>query len=373
MAIDESILRNDEKAVFALRSLYDRHGYTRYKMSKFEEYDLYVKNKDVLVSDGVITFTDTNGRLLALKPDVTLSIINNSKDSAGSVQKVYYDENVYRISGSTHTYKEITQTGLECIGDIGLLETAEVVLLAAKSLETINGQFMLTLSHNGIAEAVLEESGLEKALAKKVIELIASKNSDDLKSLCLENGISDEAFSKLAVLTDNYPTVKSAIEKIESVCLNQASKSALAELKTVCDLLKSRGYENKINIDFSIAGNMGYYSGVVFNGYIKGIPTAVLSGGRYDRLMQKMGRRSGAIGFAVYLDALERLDLAEKNFDVDIVLISGNDIEATLSTSETLSLGGSSCLVCSKLPEGIKARKIIKITEKGLETVYGND
>ena len=373
MAIDESILRNDEKAVFALRSLYNQHGYTRYKMSKFEEYDLYVKNKDVLVSDGVITFTDTNGRLLALKPDVTLSIINNSKDASGSVQKVYYDENVYRISGSTHTYKEITQTGLECIGDIGLLETAEVILLAVKSLETINSQFMLTLSHNKIVEAVLEESGLDLALAKRVVQMIESKNRDDLKALCNENGIADDVFSKLAVLADNFPTIDSAIEKIEGVCSSEASKSALEELKAVCNLLNSRGYRSKINVDFSIAGNMGYYSGVVFNGYIKNIPTAVLSGGRYDRLMQKMGRKSGAIGFAVYLDALERLDLVEKTFDVDVVLISGNDIEATLNTSEMLSSGGSSCLVCGKLPEGIRAKKIIKITEKGLETVYGND
>ncbi len=373
MAIDESILRNDEKAVFALRSLYNRHGYTRYKMSKFEEYDLYVKNKDVLVSDGVITFTDTNGRLLALKPDVTLSIINNSKDAEGSVQKVYYDENVYRISGSTHTYKEITQTGLECIGDIGILETAEVILLAAKSLETINKQFMLTLSHNGIAESVLEESGLEKALCKKAIELISSKNIDDLKVLCQENGLDNTVFSKLAVLTSNYSSVELAIESISEICTNDASISALNELKTVCDLLKDRGFNKNFGIDFSISGNMGYYSGVVFNGYIKNIPTAVLSGGRYDRLMQKMGRKSGAIGFAVYLDALERLDLTDKEYDVDVILISNGNIEATLSTSEMLSASGNRVMVCNNMPVGITAKKIIKITEKGLETVYGND
>lgn len=373
MAIDESILRNDEKAVFALRSLYNRHGYTKYKMSKFEEYDLYVKNKDVLVSDGVITFTDTNGRLLALKPDVTLSIINNSKDSAGSVQKVYYDENVYRISGSTHTYKEITQTGLECIGDIGLLETAEVVLLAAKSLETINSQFMLTLSHNGITEAVLAECELDKAIAKKAVELVSRKNRDDLKMLCRDNGISDDTFSKLAVLTDNYLSLESALYAIDSICTCNSAKAALGELKAVCNLLSDRGYGQNISIDFSIAGNMGYYSGIVFNGYIKGIPTAVLSGGRYDRLMQKMGRRSGAIGFAVYLDALERLDLSIKEYDVDVVLISGDNFEAALSTSEMLSSSGNSVMVCSKAPEGVTARKVIKITEKGLETVYGND
>ena len=94
MQIDSKVLNNDERAGYALRSLYRRFGYCQYKMSKFEEYALYVRNKDFLASDGIISFTDTNGRLLALKPDVTLSIINNSKDLPGQVQKLYYDENV---------------------------------------------------------------------------------------------------------------------------------------------------------------------------------------------------------------------------------------------------------------------------------------
>ncbi|HAZ19925.1 MAG TPA: hypothetical protein DCY75_07105, partial [Clostridiales bacterium] len=92
-----TVLQTDEQAVFVLRALYRQYGYSQYKMSKFEEYDLYVRNKDFLVSDRVITFTDTNGKLMALKPDVTLSIIKNFHDSIGSVQKLYYNENVYRI------------------------------------------------------------------------------------------------------------------------------------------------------------------------------------------------------------------------------------------------------------------------------------
>ncbi|MBR4953790.1 MAG: ATP phosphoribosyltransferase regulatory subunit, partial [Oscillospiraceae bacterium] len=78
----------NERVIFALRSLYNSYGYSRYKMSKFEEYDLYAHNKDFLISDSVITFTDTNGKLMALKPDVTLSIVKNSKDDANTVSKL---------------------------------------------------------------------------------------------------------------------------------------------------------------------------------------------------------------------------------------------------------------------------------------------
>ena len=137
MKLDLDVVKNDERAIFELRSLYEGYGYSRYKMSKFEEYDLYVRNKDFLVSDNIITFTDTNGKLMALKPDVTLSIIKNSTDNINSVSKVYYNENVYRVSKGTHSFKEIMQVGLECIGNIDEYCIYEVLMLAAKSLCSI--------------------------------------------------------------------------------------------------------------------------------------------------------------------------------------------------------------------------------------------
>ena len=51
----------EESASFALRAIYERFGYSRYKMNRFEDYDFYVRNKDFLISDQVITFTDTTG------------------------------------------------------------------------------------------------------------------------------------------------------------------------------------------------------------------------------------------------------------------------------------------------------------------------
>ncbi len=83
-----NILRSEEKAIFALRTLYQQYGYMPFKMSKFEEYEFYIQNKDFLVSDRIISFNDTNGKLLALKPDVTLSIIKNGEDKPGEKQKV---------------------------------------------------------------------------------------------------------------------------------------------------------------------------------------------------------------------------------------------------------------------------------------------
>ena len=103
----EMTLNFNEKVVFNLRSLFNERGYKPYVMSKFEEYDLYARNKDFLISDSVITFTDTNGKLMALKPDVTLSIVKNTTDEPQSIQKVYYNENVYRISKGTQGFRRL--------------------------------------------------------------------------------------------------------------------------------------------------------------------------------------------------------------------------------------------------------------------------
>ena len=133
-------LKGEEKILFKLRSLYCSFGYKTYKMSRFEEYDLYARNKDFLVSGNIITFTDTDGKLMALKPDVTLSIVRSIKDQNGTVSRICYGENVYRVSDRSGTFREIMQTGLECIGDVGLLELSEVVTLAQMSLSSISNE-----------------------------------------------------------------------------------------------------------------------------------------------------------------------------------------------------------------------------------------
>ena len=151
----DQIWANEEQAVFALRELYQRYGYTPYKMSQFEEYDLYVRNKDFLISDRIITFSGEGGKLMALKPDVTLSIVKNAPEEPGVVQKVYYSENVYR------DYREIMQAGLECVGDLTRYDIAEVVLLAVRSLALLGRRYVLDISHMGLLAAVLERCGFD--------------------------------------------------------------------------------------------------------------------------------------------------------------------------------------------------------------------
>ncbi len=303
MKIEPSILKNDEKIALTLRALYSAAGYSMFKMSKFEEYDLYMKNKDFLISEGIITFNDTSGRLLALKPDVTLSIVKHARDEKGLVQKFYYNENVYRISDSSHTYKEIMQSGIECIGDINDTEVAEVLSLAIAGIREISNRYRFSLSHIGFVESYLAENGVTADRDHAICEALFGKNPDALRKLCGET-----LAQMLIPLTATYENAREAVNVLLPLCKEEKTKLALGELASLWDLIFESRENPLCQVDFSVAIPTGYYSGIVFKGYISGIATPVISGGQYDGLMQKLGRRSHAVGFAVYLDALEQLD-----------------------------------------------------------------
>lgn len=319
MNIDDMILKNDEKIAFSLRSLYSSRGYSLFKMSKFEEYDLYMKNKDFLISDSIITFNDTNGKLMALKPDVTLSIIKNTKDREGLVQKVFYNENVYRVSDSSHSFREIMQTGLECIGDLSRNDTVEVMTLAVKSAETISENYRFQLSHVGFVNTYLADYGVDCRENSEIGKAFFEKNKDELKKLCLE-----AQYKAFQPLLETYTDSKSAYKALATHCLSEEALSTLREFSEIWETAFKEGNSRAV-IDFSVANSTGYYSGIVFKAYIDGVSALVISGGQYDGLMKKIGRTSRAVGFAVYLDALDRADLSQSDTDdfVNVALPKG--------------------------------------------------
>lgn len=327
MTFSEDVLKNEEKAMMRLRALYTRYGYAQYKMSKFEEYDLYVRNKSFLASEQIITFTDTSGKLLALKPDVTLSIVKNSKDSQLSLCKYFYNENVYRLSHTTSEFKERMQMGLECIGSIDVYSMSEVILLAEKSLQTISHKYVLDISHMGYVSALLDSMALPEDFRPPLLKCISEKNVPEIQKLCTAFGVNPDSCQKLTALAGLYGPFEETIGTLRELG-GAATESAVQELLDVWHTVRSLGGGESIHLDFSIVNDMNYYNSIIFQGFVDGIPTGVLYGGRYDNLMQRFGKNSGAIGFAVYLDLLERFDAPKREYDVDVLLVYDETTEA---------------------------------------------
>lgn len=304
-----------------LGMLYGAYGYENYTMRKFEAYELYLRNKDFLLSDRVLTFTDTDGKLMALKPDVTLSIIKNTRDVPGTVQKMFYRETVYRPGNSG--FREIMQVGLECMGAVDDYCILEVLLLAVKSLRAISENCVLDISHMGLLSQLLDRCGLQGAARSQVAEAIGSKNAHTVRAICQENGAPWEALCELARLSGRASAVLPQLQEIFGDSVE------LALLKSLLEGLEAALCADCVNIDFSVVNDMRYYNGIVFRGFVEGVPGGVLSGGQYDAMMKKMNRRGKAIGFAVYPDLLERLTEDAPGASWDAAILYGEDADLT--------------------------------------------
>lgn len=373
MTIETDNLKYGEQAVFLLRSLYSKYGYKQYKMRKFEEYDLYVQNKDFLISDNVITFTDTNGKLMALKPDVTISIVKNTKDIDGAVQKVYYDENVYRVSKGTRSYKEIKQAGLECIGDIDSYCVSEVLSLAVRSLLAISEQCVVDVADLAILFAFYDYAGISYEARRKLTALISEKNTHEMKCFCAEIGMTAEDTALLEELISYNGMPDKVLPKLRIMADKIGAETEFAEFESIISSLEPE-LQSKLRIDFSVAGDINYYNGIIFKGFIDKIPESVLSGGRYDSLMQSMARKSKAIGFAVYIDMLEALNRKENKFDYDAVLLYSDKDSITVvkDAVQKLTKEFGSVFTAKKLPEKASFEKLFRIEEGEVIVIEDN-
>ncbi|MCL2163289.1 MAG: ATP phosphoribosyltransferase regulatory subunit, partial [Oscillospiraceae bacterium] len=319
------VLTFEEKTIMRLRSIYRRFGYVPYRMSKFEEYELYAYNRSFLSSDNIITFTDGGGKLMALRPDVTLSIVKNINcNERGGAKKLYYSENVYRPGGvASSELRERMQMGLELIGDIDVYSMCEVIMLALRSLLEVSGNVCIDISHMGFISGLLESSNLSESQTTEALHLISRKNADELRKFCAKYGADSEFCEKAASLASLYGPFEKTIGELERISVNEKTAQAYSELRDIFTSFKALyGTTERLRLDFSLVNDLSYYSGVIFQGFVDGIPMAVLSGGRYDKLVHKFGKKSGALGFAVFLDMLEQFERGRvEPADVDILLL----------------------------------------------------
>ncbi len=366
MSSEKTVLRRDEEFVLGLRSLYESYGYKKFKMSKFEKYDLYLENKSFLRNGNIVTVTDPKGRLLALKPDITLSIVKNIR-SDSLPEKFYYNENVYISDAEAGEIKETTQVGLEYFGELDVRAHAEILLLAAESLSTVDENYKIALSHMGFVSEILDNAGLSDTDKERVSELISSKNGFALKAFCKTMNINQCVTDNLCGLIDICGSLSEAVAVAEKLVCGPSSEIALNELKSLSVIIDEFGLADKFMLDFSIINDMNYYNGLVFQGFVLGVPKTVLSGGRYDNLVHRFGCNTSAIGFAISIDMLSQFHYIERDYDYDIFMQYSNDCAPAkiLSLQRKFAADGFSCIALNEQPKALKYAKKVIVDSNG--------
>ncbi len=311
-----------------IRKMYDSYGYKKISLPSFEEYDLYNENKD-FIDRNVLTVMSPNGKLLALRPDITLSVAKKvSKDQSLKYSKIYYQENTYNLTKYVG-YEEDKQLGIELIGKESTFLDFEIINLAVKSLDIINKKSMIILSHAGFISSVFENFDLEYETKEQILDCINRKNSHDIQKILKRNEHISENVKKLIY---KIPELSGNLENIEKELLkyeiNVNTKKILSELKQLNSLLLKFYKKSKIIFDFSVVKNLNYYNGIILQGYIEGFPNVILTGGRYDKLFEKFGVDTGAVGFAILTDGLKGYyrDTDKKDFEI-LIAYDNSDFE----------------------------------------------
>ena len=311
-----------------IRKMYDSYGYKKISLPSFEEYDLYNENKD-FIDRNVLTVMSPNGKLLALRPDITLSVAKKvSKDQSLKYSKIYYQENTYNLTKYVG-YEEDEQLGIELIGKESTFLDFEIINLAVKSLDIINKKSMIVLSHAGFISSIFENFDLEHETKEQILDCINRKNSHDIQKILKRNEHISENVKKLIY---KIPELSGNLENIEKELLkyeiNVNTKKILSELKQLNSLLMKFYKKSKIIFDFSVVKNLNYYNGIILQGYIEGFPNVILTGGRYDKLFEKFGVDTGAVGFAILTDGLKGYykDTDKKDFEI-LIAYDNSDFE----------------------------------------------
>ena len=358
-------LTPEERIPLLLRGIYETYGYRRYSMGRFEPYDVYWQNRSFLKSEQVLTFSNFDGKLMALRPDVTVSIAKNIAADTVSA-KLYYIENVFRQRQGSREYSEISQIGLENIGNDDIYSDGETLLLALKSLEQLTDDYLLCLSHMGIISAVMDWCGLQDQRSDDMLELLRQKNADGLRTAARDAGLDDDKTNLLEALARVSGPPETVLDTLNRLPQPDDMKQALIRLSELNSLISAAGYGQRLRLDFSVLCDLDYYNGLVFRGFIRQLPSAVLSGGRYDKLMARFDKPQPAIGFAVYWGEAERIFHSSPDYDADILLLySPSQAADAMRAGDEMRRQGYSVRAEIQAPPGFRAKRTLRIDQNG--------
>lgn len=351
MAINQYAMTPAEQTITKCAELYAKYGYRRFTMNKFEDYALYAENKNFLVDGRLLTFTD-GSKLKALKPDITLSIVKSLAANPRLPLKAFYNETVYRVKKGEKEFSELHQMGLELIGDGSIYATSEVLGLAKTSLDAIDENNILDISHMGILMPLIDkacENGVDR---EELISLITQKNADGIAAVL-------GAQHPLAILVNSYAPIGQMIPVLQKMLPDMP---AVHELAQIADVLCAMELDAGVYLDFSLMHDFGYYNGIIFKGYIKDVPVSVLSGGRYDPLLDRFGISTAALGFAIYLDYIR---YTETKHDADALLLyTEQDKAADVARAvNALTEQGYLVLAAQTQPENRSFVKVFHVKE----------
>ncbi len=310
-------------------------GFSPVLSAGLEYYETFSGKENAVPEERMFKMTDTDGKLLVLRPDTTLSIarIAATKLNSDRARLSYFADKYDLENGGGLSSREIYQAGVECLGEEGAFSDAQCIAFAIECLKEAGlRDFIIDIGHVGYFKGLLEESGLSPFQAEDVRACINRKDTMNAERLLKKAGVSGDALNNILALPALFGG-REVFSVAEALTHNSCARRAVDDLKNIDRLLTAMGYEGYISYDLGMIKPLSYYSGILFSGLVKDLGAPVLSGGRYDNLADAFGKHMPAVGFAMGLKrilvALERQGaLPEEKKPLVIVAEEGQEAPA---------------------------------------------
>lgn len=321
-----------------LKKVFHLYGYHDIQTPTIEYFDVFREEIGTTPSNDLYKFFDKDGNTLVLRPDITPSIARASatlfKDEHLPIRLCYTGNTFVNHSNYQGRLRETTQMGAELVGDDSVEADAEMLALVIESMLTIGlKEFQLCVGNVYFFQSIIEDANLDEEAEERVRELIGNRNYFGVEEF-LDNiqakRSAKEAFGALNELIGGVEI----LEKAENLAPNSKGVMAIRRLERIYATLRQYGVEKFVTFDLSMTGTYGYYTGIVFRGYTYGTGDAVVKGGRYDHLIEKFGKKSPSIGFAIVIDELvnaltrQKIRIVYPRKNTIIVYADGRQIEA---------------------------------------------
>lgn len=292
----------------AIEQVFDSYGYKEIVTPSIEFYQTYQTGFEQIHDEQMYKFFDHNGGILTLRMDMTVPIARVAatkfKDQKPPL-RFRYCANVYKVKESfAGKRNEVTDCGIELLGLGEKQSDLEILVCALEVMECMKqASFTLEIGNVNFFHTAVELLGLTKDETQILADLIDRKSLTELKEY-LEtlrlDAVDKQFFLQLPWLCGSADMLQEAL----GFCFDARLKTIVENLQLLYEQLSALGYGDRITFDLGKLPHLNYYSGILFEGFVEGIGTSVLSGGRYDSLLEKFGEALPAIGFSVKLDAV---------------------------------------------------------------------
>ncbi len=308
-----------------IQQVFRLYGYQNIETPVFEFFDIFNKERGSVGSRELYKLFDRDNNTLVLRPDMTPPIARCAAkyfmDETKPLRLCYVGPTFMNSTSYQGRLKESTQTGVELIGADARDADAELIALVLKTLQASGLQeFQVELGHVEFYRGLVEESGMDEETQEQLRELIENKNYFGAEELLSEQAISPELKALFLKLPELFGDIRQ-IRQARSMTDNPRAIRAIERLERVQEILDAYGLGDYVSYDLGMMSRYSYYTGIIFMAYTYGTGEYVVTGGRYDKLLEQFGKKAPAVGFAIVVDRL-LLALNRQKIEIPVQMVN---------------------------------------------------